>query len=88
MADVEKYGEGNRNTTIRGLEGERFGLLVVLRYCPFSERPESARQRKDGAWWYCRCDCGSEKAIRGTNLKQGASRSCGCQSRRYGFRAA
>jgi hypothetical protein len=29
-------------------------------------------------YWLCRCDCGSEKRIWGGNLKNGASKSCGC----------
>ncbi len=28
--------------------------------------------------WWCRCTCGSEKAVDGNNLKSGASKSCGC----------
>jgi hypothetical protein len=28
--------------------------------------------------WLCKCDCGTEKEILGTNLKTGKVVSCGC----------
>jgi hypothetical protein len=28
--------------------------------------------------WLCRCDCGTEKEVRGWSLKYGSSESCGC----------
>lgn len=46
--------------------GERFGMLVVLR-------------RYAGEYWDCRCDCGLEKTVQGSNLRSGATKSCGCQ---------
>jgi hypothetical protein len=30
--------------------------------------------------WLCRCDCGIEKIVRGSSLKQGRTRSCSCSS--------
>jgi hypothetical protein len=33
--------------------------------------------RKEPAW-FCRCDCGNEKVISGTVLREGQSKSCGC----------
>lgn len=29
-------------------------------------------------YWWCRCQCGTEKAIVAGNLKNGTSKSCGC----------
>jgi hypothetical protein len=53
------------------LKGERFGKLVVL---------ERVRGKEDIKYskWLCRCDCGKEKIIKGTNLVQGKTKSCGC----------
>jgi hypothetical protein len=37
--------------------------------------------------WLCRCDCGLEKEIRGTDLRRGrVSTSCICQKREHGKR--
>jgi len=53
------------------ITGQRFGLLVVLR---------RAGNTIDGkAMWTCRCDCGNEKDIVGKNLRNGNTKSCGCQ---------
>ena len=52
------------------LTGMRFSRLVVLR---------EAQKTRIGRWeWWCRCDCGTEKAIIAAKLKNGAIRSCGC----------
>jgi len=32
-------------------------------------------------WWRCRCDCGTEKDVQGSQLRHGTSRSCGCFNR-------
>lgn len=52
--------------------GNRYGMLVV-------ERPYRADGK--GAIWVCRCDCGIEIAVRGTKLRYGNTRSCGCLRR-------
>lgn len=55
------------------LTGQRFGRLTVL---------ERAKNDKLGrARWLCRCDCGKEKIVSGTNLRSGQTRSCGCLSK-------
>ncbi len=34
---------------------------------------------KDGNYdWLCQCDCGQQTIVRGNNLKNGHTRSCGC----------
>jgi hypothetical protein len=57
-----------RNTI--DLTGKRFGRLNVI-----------ARANTD-KWgcekWFCRCDCGSEKAVRSNALSAGHTMSCGC----------
>lgn len=67
-----------RGKSAKDLSGQRFGRLVVIRRYGTYKTPS-------GEWpkpvWLCRCDCGTEIAVRGTNLSSGATRSCGCLSR-------
>ena len=56
------------------LTGQRFGSLTVL------TQGESDGHGKSR--WLCRCDCGSEKVILGSNLRRGTTVSCGCKGRR------
>ena len=54
----------------RDLTGMVYGRLTVLR---------RAEPTKDGrSRWLCRCECGTEKAIRTTKLTSGSTVSCGC----------
>lgn len=46
--------------------GMRFGRLLVL-----SKSPEPVM-------WDCKCDCGATVKIRGCNLSNGSTKSCGC----------
>ncbi len=42
---------------------------------------ESERRSQDGARGYvCRCDCGTVRWVRSSNLATGKSRGCGCQA--------
>lgn len=59
------------------LAGQRFGLLVVV---------EEVGLAKEGAiFWRCRCDCGGEITTRGTQLRRGRARSCGCSRISHGL---
>lgn len=50
--------------------GKRYGRLVVIKRAGIGT----------GGYvmWRCKCDCGGEKIINGSNLRQGATQSCGC----------
>jgi hypothetical protein len=50
--------------------GQRFGLLTVI---------EPAPSRGKKAAWICRCDCGNVKEIMAASLREGRTKSCGCQ---------
>ena len=52
------------------LAGKRFGRWVVIERAGSTERY--------AALWKCVCDCGTERLVRGTALKNGKSMSCGC----------
>jgi hypothetical protein len=56
--------------TLIDLVGRRFGRLAVL--------SRSNPLRSYGTWWVCKCDCGNEKVVNGSQLKSGNTRSCGC----------
>ena len=49
--------------------GQRFGRWEVI---------GAALPRNGKPYWLCRCDCGTEREVRGRSLLRGASRSCGC----------
>jgi DNA-binding transcriptional regulator YhcF (GntR family) len=51
------------------LAGQRFGLLVVERVGP---------KQYGKIHWHCLCDCGKKALVSPSNLKSGATRSCGC----------
>lgn len=51
------------------MTGKRFGRLVVVK------RIENSGRRLR---WLCRCDCGNEKIVRGSDLRNGHTQSCGC----------
>lgn len=58
------------------MTGWRFGRLTVIRRAGtyvFPSEPGSAL-----ATWLCRCDCGNEVEVIGTNLRRGSTQSCGC----------
>lgn len=50
--------------------GQRFGKLIVERR---SDRKEVGR-----VFWICKCDCGNLCTVRGDQLTQGVTSSCGC----------
>ena len=50
--------------------GKKFGRLTVLK--------EVGRNKYGHVLWLCMCDCGIEKIINGSSLREGFSKSCGC----------
>ena len=53
------------------LIGEKFGMLTVIE--------QASSTVKGQRRWVCRCDCGTEKIVMGSNLKRGTTVSCGCK---------
>lgn len=53
--------------------GIRYGRLIVLKF---------AHTKWTGyhwsTFWKCQCDCGKEIIIKGDNLQNGGTKSCGC----------
>lgn len=60
----------NLKTTEVDITGQRFGKWTVL---------YKTEKRNAGGciYWHCKCDCGKEKDVLGTSLRQGRSLSCG-----------
>lgn len=56
--------------------GKKFGRYsVIAEVAPIKHGRNVIRR------FLCRCDCGTEKVIRGAGLRSGDSRSCGCYKR-------
>ena len=53
----------------KNLLGQQFGELTVIDLYPQSD--------VHGRSWLCRCSCGLEKVVRGSNLVRGHTKSCG-----------
>ena len=54
---------------IKDLTNRQFDRLFVVSFYDIAP---------GGARWLCRCDCGTEKIVRGNNLTSKAVKSCGC----------
>ena len=59
---------------VKDISGQKFGSWTVIR------RDEETQARH--ARWICKCECGVERSVIGSNLKNGDSKSCGCNSYR------
>lgn len=53
------------------LTGKRFYNLVVLY--------ENVNRDNGHVTWHCKCDCGNEIDVLGSNLTRGNTKSCGCR---------
>lgn len=51
------------------ITGRKFGRLTVT--C-------LDRMSRSATFWRCKCDCGNEVSVRGSSLKNGETKSCGC----------
>ncbi len=60
----------------RKLAGQRFGNLTVINL--------HSRTAHGNRKWKCRCDCGNETVVVGSNLANGQTRSCGCLRKAQG----
>lgn len=51
--------------------GQKFGRLTVIK---------RVEEQNGALKWLCKCDCGNEKIVAGSHLKDGSTKSCGCYS--------
>ena len=52
--------------------GKKFGRLLILGYA------EKVSELTRHTYYFTRCECGGEKTVAGTSLRNGSVRSCGC----------
>lgn len=64
---------------IKDLTGQRFGKLVAREY--------KGKDEYNRAMWLCDCDCGNTKVTSSECLLRRNTKSCGCMSTDYDFRA-
>lgn len=57
------------------LTGKRFNRLLVI-------KKHENKQGKE-ILWVCKCNCGKETLVMGSNLKRGTTKSCGCLRKDY-----
>lgn len=67
---VKSCGCLNRQAKYDNLIGNKFGKLTVIK--------ELEKTKYGQRQYLCKCDCGNEKVILGTNLIHEESTSCGC----------
>lgn len=62
------------------LTGRTFGRLTVIGQAGYSFKPCGQKEHQ----WLCRCSCGDTEPIivRGSNLRKGITKSCGCSANR------
>ena len=57
------------------ITGQKFNRLTVLKKVSIEEYFYDTGQ---GSHWLCKCDCGNSTYVRGTDLRSGRIKSCGC----------
>ena len=65
---------GKPNPNRIDLTGKRFGRLQIISL-------DEEESNNGILYWKCKCDCGKIISVRGGNLKNGSTRSCGCISK-------
>ena len=67
---IKKCIQHNKSIFV-DLTGKKFNNWNVIKM--------TSKNKMGGLMWLCRCDCGKEKNINGSNLKQRLSKNCGCK---------
>lgn len=73
--DAKLKGKERKQTATRmiDLTNQKFGKWTVL-------YKTEKRNTAGIIYWHCKCECGREKDVLGTSLRQGRSLSCGLHS--------
>jgi len=77
---IAKMKKSHKGKNIKDIAGKRFGKLKAIRIV---KTPKNVQR---GIYWLCKCSCGNTKAIRGTSLRTGKSKSCGCGNKATRFK--
>jgi hypothetical protein len=70
LVKMKSCGCRSGESRVKDLRGHRFDRWTVV-----SRAKSNARGL---ALWNCKCECGTERAVAGADLRNGSSRSCGC----------
>ena len=70
--ESDKKPKGN----VKNILGQTFHKLTVIERAGSDHRGE--------ALWKCKCECGNEMIVLGSNLRTGHTTSCGCERRSKG----
>ena len=65
---------GNKGSAIKDETGNKYFKLTVKSF---------AYSKNGKAYWNCICDCGNEKIVSGSALRNGEIKSCGCLKSYY-----
>ena len=65
-------GEIKLSKRVKDMAGKVFYRLTVIR--PYDKDVAGIR-------WLCRCECGNTKVVRGSSLRNGSTKSCGCYNK-------
>lgn len=55
------------------ITGQKFGKLTAIKKMP---------SRSGKTYWLCQCECGNQKEVQTTHLRNGSIQSCGCNKKR------
>jgi 5-methylcytosine-specific restriction endonuclease McrA len=64
-------------SNFKSLIDQKFNRLTVMEF--------AGRYKSGNALWLCRCDCGNEKIVCGSHLRNGHTKSCGCLAKEILF---
>ena len=62
---------------VKDMTGERYGSLVVIK--------RTENNHRGLARWLCKCDCGAETIVNGSDLRSGLTKSCGGRIHKIGM---
>lgn len=58
--------------------GKKFGKLTVLSLSHKKQLYKNGNKDGNSLYYYCKCDCGNNKIVLKSRLKNGKTKSCGC----------
>lgn len=70
-----------RNTRILDLKGQKFFKLTVIKFAEIRYYKSPKGKTVGRSYWKCKCDCGNTTIVRGSTLREGLTKSCGCALR-------
>lgn len=75
---MEKLLDKELNKNTIDLTGERFSKLLVLELDHKKQVTYDNGRKRVFYYWRCKCDCGNEVVRSGNSLRNGYTKSCGC----------